>query len=197
LHEINVEMATLRDENAKLRQEQAVMQQRIDDLVARTTMINNSITINDSVINLCAYGEEPLPDRQEVRALLRQPESSITRYVQMKHFRQAETSNMRISNKKSRTMQVIEKDANDQLRWMEKDKKRMIEKIVEDNLEELVDTHGASNVANWKNWYHGSGLSNEGYDATNAWKQINVDVHNMLLSQREHNVVRSKQEHDS
>ena len=101
-----------------------------------------------------------------------------------KHFRDPCTSNLRISNKKSKTIQVVEADINNHLRWTEKNRKEMIEKMVDDNLEELTDTHGARTVARWKRWYVSSGFEEPGYDKTDAYKRIQEDVENMLLSQR-------------
>jgi hypothetical protein len=165
-----------------LRAENAELKSR-----STTTTINGNVI--HQTINVVAYGNEPLPDCSEVLPILRPPEGSVARYIQLKHFRNPETSNMRIPNKRARTMQVVEEDANNQLRWTEKDKKRMIEKNVEDHLDELTETHGAEQVAIWKHWYRGSGLADPGYDNTDAWKRIQADVENMLMSQRAENVL--------
>lgn len=157
-------------------------------LRARPTTVQNTI-VNNGVINVLAYGQEPTPETRNVLRILLPAEESIARYIEMKHFCNQRTSNLRISNKRARTMQIVEMDASKRLRWTEKDKKRMLEKIVEDNIEELVDTHGAEQVASWKHWYRGSGLADEGYDKTEAWKRIQSDVENMLLSQKNINML--------
>ena len=153
-----------------------------EELARRSTTIN--VTNNLTNINIIAYGQEPTPNLKDVLPLLRPPEESVARYIELKHFSRPETSNMRISNKRSKTMQVVEEDVNRRLRWREKDRKATIEKLVEQNLEELVDLHGAEQIFLWKNWYRSTGLSDAGYDKTGAWKRVNNDVENMLISQR-------------
>ena len=155
---------------------------KIEELERRGTTIN--VTNNLTNINIIAYGQEPTPNLKDVLPLLRPPEESVARYIELKHFSRPETSNMRISNKRSKTMQVVEEDVNRRLRWREKDRKATIEKLVEQNLEELVDLHGAEQIFLWKNWYRSTGLSDAGYDKTGAWKRVNNDVENMLISQR-------------
>lgn len=179
-------------ENANLKEELRGNAEEIERLTKENAELKSrsTTTINNyNVINVVAYGQETLPTKQDVLRILRPPEGSVARYIEMKHFRNPETSNMRIQNKRSRTMQIVEEDARKRLRWTEKDRKRMIEKLVEDNLEELTETHGAEQVAIWKYWYHRSGLANPGYDKTDAWKRIQEDVENMLMSQRDYNVV--------
>ena len=153
-----------------------------EELRKRPTTINN---YNNSVnVNILAYGQEPLPDARDVRSILLPPENSVARYIALKHFRDPSTSNLRISNKKSKTIQIVEADVNNDLRWTEKNRKEMIEKMVDDNLDELTDTHGAARLERWKRWYQSSGLEEPGYDKTEAYKRIQRDVENMLLSQR-------------
>ena len=60
----------------------------------------------------------------------------------------------------------------------------MIEKMVDENIDELTETHGAAKVEQWRRWYESSGLEEPGYDKTDAYKRIERDVENMLLSQR-------------
>ena len=156
------------------------MTKEIEELRQRPTTVHNY----DINVNILAHGQEPLPDTRDVLSLLRPPEESVARYIELKHFSRPETSNMRISNKRSKTMQVVEEDVNRRLRWREKDRKATIEKLVEHNLEELVDVHGAEKVFLWKSWYKSTGLADAGYDKTDAWKRVNNDVENMLISQR-------------
>ena len=152
-----------------------------DELRKRPTTINYNNSVN---VNILAYGQEPLPDARDVRSILLPPENSVARYIALKHFRDPSTCNLRISNKKSKTIQVVEPDVNNALRWTEKNRKEMIEKMVDDNLDELTDTHGAARLERWKRWYESSGLEEPGYDKTEAYKRIQQDVENMLLSQK-------------
>ena len=159
------------------------LSKEIEELRKRPTTINNYN--NNSVnVSILAYGSEPLPDAQDVRSILLPPENSVVRYIALKHFRDPSTSNLRISNKKSKTIQVVEPDVNNDLRWTEKNRKEMIEKMVDENLDELTETHGAAKVERWRRWYESSGLEEPGYDKTDAYKRIERDVENMLLSQK-------------
>lgn len=144
-------------------------------------MIHYDNSVN---VNILAYGTEPLPDEREVRSILMPPETSVARYIALKHFRDPTTSNVRISNKRSKTIQVVEPDINNDLRWTERNRKEMIEKLVDDNLEELTETHGAAKVERWRRWYKSSGLEEAGYDKTDAYRRIQEDVENMLLSHK-------------
>ena len=155
-----------------------------EELRQRPTTINYNTTTNSLNVNILAYGTEPIPDTHEVKQILVPPETSVARYIALKHFRDPSTSNLRISNKKSKTIQVVELDINNDLRWTERNRKEMIEKMVDENLEELTETHGAVKVEKWRRWYKSSGLEEEGYDRTEAYRKIQQDVENMLLSQR-------------
>tara|TARA_B110001450_G_scaffold79537_1_gene75431 strand:- start:5599 stop:6240 length:642 start_codon:yes stop_codon:yes gene_type:complete len=175
--------------NKELEQALSEKQAEIDKLTkengelrGRPTTINyNNNSVN---VNILAYGQEPLPNTHDVRNILLPPETSIARYIALKHFRDPSTSNVRISNKKAKTIQVVEPDVNSQLRWTEKNRKEMIEKMVDENIDELTETHGAAKVERWRRWYETSGLEEPGYDKTDTYKRIERDVENMLLSQR-------------
>ena len=176
LNAANARADSLASENEELKQQVRELKKRKSGSV---TNITNNINVN-----ILAYGSEPLPDAQDVRKILLPPETSVARYIALKHFRDPSTSNLRISNKKAKTIQVFEPDVNSQLRWTEKDRKEMIEKMVDENLDELMETHGAAKLAQWRRWFESSGLEEPGYDKTDAYKRIERDVENMLLSQK-------------
>ena len=44
-------------------------------------------------------------------------------------------------------IQVVEPDINNDLRWTERNRKEMIEKLADDNLEDLTETHGTAKVS--------------------------------------------------
>ena len=137
---LSAENARLLAENERLVQENAELHARLDESRnARPNVQNNNVTVN-----ILAYGEEPLPSVEEVLAILKPPENSVAKYIELKHFRRPETANLRIRNKRFRTMQVVEEDTSKRLRWTEKDRKKMIEQMVEANLDELIETHGAN-----------------------------------------------------
>lgn len=182
---LSAENARLLAENERLVQENAELHARLDESRnARPNVQNNNVTVN-----ILAYGEEPLPSVEEVLAILKPPENSVAKYIELKHFRRPETANLRIRNKRFRTMQVVEEDTSKRLRWTEKDRKKMIEQMVEANLDELIETHGAERVASWRNWYQRSRLDQAGYDKTEEFKRIQEDVENMLMSQGATNVI--------
>ena len=177
LNAANARADSLASENEELKQENRELKKR--KLSGSVTNITNNINVS-----ILAYGSEPLPDTQDVRKILLPPETSIARYIALKHFRDPSTSNLRISNKKSKTIQVFEPDGNNHLRWTEKDRKEMIEKLVDENLDELTETHGAAKVEQWRRWYESSGLEEPGYDKTDAYKRIERDVEALIISSR-------------
>ena len=182
---LSAENARLLAENARLIHENSELTARLDESRnARPNVQNNNVTVN-----IMAYGQEPLPSVEEVLEILKPPENSVARYIELKHFRRPETANLRIRNKRSRTMQVVEEDMSKRLRWTEKDRKKMIERLVEANLDELTETHGAERVAIWRGWYKRTGLDRDGFDKTYEFKRIQDDVERMLLSQGEMNMV--------
>ena len=192
VHRLTPENARLSAENARLLAENELLVKENSELHARLDESRNArpnVQNNNVTVNIVAYGQEPLPSMEEVLAILKPPESSVAKYIELKHFRRPETANLRIRNKRSRTMQVVEVDTNKMLRWTEKDRKRMIEQMVEANLDELTETHGAERVATWRSWYQRTGLDRDGFDKTDEFKRIQEDVENMLMSQSSTNVV--------
>ena len=124
LNAANARADSLASENEALKQENRELKKRKSS--GSVTNITNNINVS-----ILAYGSEPLPDTQDVRKILLPPETSIARYIALKHFRDPSTSNLRIGNKKAKTIQVVEPDVNSQLRWTEKNRKEMIEKLVD------------------------------------------------------------------
>ena len=127
------------------------MNGRLDE-ARKCRPVKNSVK-NNVIINVVPFGKEPMPDTKEVLDLLNKPESSLSRYIEMKHFRQPSTANVRLTSKRAKTVQVLEKDVNEQLRWIEKDKAEMLEDMAEKNIEELVDAHHAEQNDRWRQWY--------------------------------------------
>ena len=159
----------------------AVLNGRLDE-ARKCRPVKNSVKNNNNVIiNVVPFGKEPMPDTEEILDLLNKPESSLSRYIEMKHFRKPSTANVRLSSKRAKTMQVLEKDVNEQLRWIEKDKAEMLEDMAEKNIEELVDAHHAEQNDRWRQWY--STMPEEGFDKTDTWKRAVGTIENMLISQ--------------
>ena len=179
----DAEIARLQTENARLTEELAA--ERARPIVTTTNIVNN----DNRTINILPYGEEPVPERKDVLPLLYNPERSVARYIEMKHFSSRETANMRIPNKRARTMQLVEQSRDGTKRWVDVDRKETIDKVTEENLIELTDVQDAEKVAVWRDWYMNRGLNAEGYDKTAAWRRLGMSVENLLLSQREGNMV--------
>ena len=172
----------LEEQLAQQREQIAELNGRLDEARKPRTVKNNVKNNNNiNIINVVPFGKEPMPDTKEVLDLLNKPESSLSRYIEMKHFRQPSTANVRLSSKRAKTMQVLEKDVNEQLRWIDKDKVEMLEDIAEKSIEELVDAHHAEQNDRWKQWY--STMPEEGYDKTETWKRAVGSIENMLISQ--------------
>ena len=153
-------------------------------------IVNNTTVVHDNrTINILPYGEEPVPARKDVLPLLYNPERSVARYIEMKHFSSRETANMRIPNKRARTMQLVEQGRDGTKRWVDVDRRETIERVTEVNLIELTDVQDAEQVPVWREWYQRRGLKGDGYDRTDAWRRLGASVENLLLSQRDGNVV--------
>ena len=175
----------LLQENEQLRNEITELKARLDECRNSRPNVQNNVTIN-----IVPYGrEEPLTNAQ-VRSILSSiPSESVPRYIEMKHFRRPESSNIRITNKRGRTLQIVEEDSNKRLRWVDKDRKTMLSAITDSSLEELIDQFDAEKYKIWNDWFETSGLKDEGYDKTDAFKEIMSKVENMITSQSPKNVL--------
>ena len=157
------------------------LREQIRRLSSRPTTINYTNNVKNEFV--FAFGNEPVPSTADVFKILYPPQTSVVKYIEMKHFIDPKTTNVRIRNKRSKTIQVWEADMSHTLRWAEKDRKETIERIVDDNLVELSEKHGASKMERWCRWYKSSGLQDPGYDKTDAYKHIIQDVECLLLTQ--------------
>ena len=178
--QLEEQLAKREEQLAQQREQIAELNGRLDE-ARKPRTVKNNVKNNNVIINIVPFGTEPMPDTKEILNLLNKPESSLSRYIEMKHFREPGMANVRLSSKRAKTMQVLEKDMNEQLRWMEKDKANMLEDIAEKNIEELVDKHKAERNERWKRWYRT--MPEEGFDKTDTWKRAVDSVENMLISQ--------------
>lgn len=158
------------------------LKNRLDECRRKPNATTYNTTNNVAMVN---FGEEPEVHRDLVRPLLTNlpPMDSVPRYVQLKHFTKPETSNVRIRNKKHRICQIVEADANNQQRWVDRDRTRIVSQITEKSLDELIEDHNATSSRAWRAWYEGAGLGLDGYDKTPTFQQLVRDVDNVITSQ--------------
>ena len=73
------------------------------------------------------------------------------------------------------------------VRWVDRDRTEMLSAITEKSLEELLNEFDAEKYKQWNQWYELSGLDNEGFDKTDAFREIMKKVDNMITSQNRSN----------
>ena len=105
-------------------------------------------------INRGPDGSEPGLEKSKVRELRNRQGESGPRYIEMKHVASEDTANVRITNKRGNTCQIVQEDVfSKKRRWVEMDKKLVIADMAEVNLDELRDTFKAEDNAMWRQWY--------------------------------------------
>ena len=161
------ELEACKQENKKLR-----MKLRTNG----TTMRNCNVCI---VNNVFPYAKEPpILSPAVVKELLRHPSESIPKFVQMKHFTGPTCSrNIHLPNRRGNTVQVIE-ECNGTLRWVHKDRRTLVDNLVERHMEELREHYEADHVRAWRQWFIATGLNSSDARLSSEWKdQINkVDL---------------------
>ena len=147
--------------------------------------INSNININNTVNNIFPFGKEPMVNHTDATRLLHKPSTSVSKYVELKHFRKPETANVRISNLRGNTIQVVEQDQTGRRKWVTRDKKATISEITETNLDELVDIHKAGSVSRWNLWYEKNKLNEDNFDQTPEYKNIMKAVELTIINSRQ------------
>lgn len=177
-----------RQENEQLRAEIGELKGRLEE--ARNARPNVNNVHNNVTINILPFGQEVPLSIEEVKPLMRIPSESVPRYIEMKHFRRPETANIRIPNKRGRTIQVVEEDRNGKRRrWVDKDRKELLSQLTDTSLDELLEHYNAGNDVMWNHWFKNSRLNDEGYDKTETFREIVRKVENVITSQRAQNVL--------
>ena len=186
--ELVAENERLSAENEELQCKVAELNARLDE--SRNSRPNVNNVNNNVTINMVPYGQEERLTNEQVRRILSSiPSESVPKYIEMKHFHRPEHSNIRITNKRGRTLQVVEEDSNKRLRWVDKDRREMLAAITDASLDELIDQFDAEKYRTWNDWFETSGLKDEGYDKTDAFKEIMKKVENMITSQSPKNAL--------
>ena len=173
-------------EAESLRAQVCELEGRLDE--ARNARPTQNVTNQNVTINIVPYGQEEPLTKAQVRSILSSiPSESVSKYIEMKHFSKPESANIRIPNKRGRTLQVVEEDVQKRRRWVNKDRKEMLTAITDASLDELIEKFDAEKYMGWNNWFESSGLKDEGYDKTDAFKEIMKKVDNIITSQNPSN----------
>ena len=163
------EIAELREAKSRIpRLEEKVteLRGRLDESRKARPNVQNNMTIN-----ILPYGREVPLSIEEVKPLMRLPSESVPRYVEMKHFQRPETANIRIPNKRGRTIEVVEEDKDGKRRrWV--DRQEILSQITDASLDELIEHFNAGNDIMWNHWFENNGLKDEGYDKTETFRQL-------------------------
>ena len=118
---------------------------------AAPTITNNNI--NNINIQLITYGNEPKPPFEVVHKLLQVPSDSIAKYLELKHFGDATTSNMRINKRRPGVLEVYERDrVTGDSSWVKRAKREAIDCLIDRTKNELVDDFYADRVPRWRRW---------------------------------------------
>ena len=154
--------------------------------------ITNNGDTNITNINLFVYGQEPSLAVGDVHRMIDScilPIETVPRYIQMKHFSRPETHNIRLPNKRGRTIQVVEFDSKRRKRWVDKDRRQMLEKITEEGVNDLVDHYDAERSKRWNAWYESSGLKEENFEKTEVFREMTKKVEDVMTSNRAQNII--------
>ena len=162
---------------------------RLDELRRNMPTSTKSVTINNTIMNVTPFECTPLPDRANVKRMLASVRTathaaeSIPKYLKMKHFTSDETRNLKLTNVRGTTVQIVECDSQGNKTWRHKDRKQVTESLTERNIEELVDEFGAENFAAWRAWYSGSGLDTDSWDKSSGFRDVVKRVDHFLMSE--------------
>ena len=160
-HVLKCRIAPLIFENAQLQKKVSAdaetirnLEIRLDELRQNPLVQNVQNVQNNVTIQLFAYGNEPSPTREDVMRILHgAPAESIPRFLQLKHFRYAKTSNLRIDKRRPGVLERYETDRVSGCNsWVKRAKRDAIEKLINCARDELVDDFHADLVPRWQSW---------------------------------------------
>lgn len=168
-------LSDVMEENRNLHNE---LRQKNDEIqrLLREPKINN----NYNKITIYPFGKEPDVAEEVVRKLLIPPSDSVPKYIEHKYFTRG-GGNLKLTNIRSRTMQIMEEDDSGTPKWVHVDKINVLQELAESNLEELKDRYGASEWKMWKKWY--DGLGDECYDKM-QWRDLVNKIELVLINNR-------------
>ena len=144
------------------------------------------------ILNVHPYRGEPieaLPSRSEVRKLLRFPTESVPKFVQLKHFANNQNRNIRLPNRRGNTVQVAQM-RNGELKWIHRDRKEVVDELLEENIDMLMDVYEADQVDGWNRWYRETGLCDpsEVSKKNKEWRDQLSKIDRVLMNNQESKV---------
>jgi len=125
--------------------------QNVHHVQMQNVQMQNVQNIN---INMITYGNEPPPSREDVMRILQDaPTESIPRFLQLKHFNDASTANLRINKRRPGILERYETDRVTRSNaWVKRGKREALEDLIERTREELVGNFHADRVPRWQRW---------------------------------------------
>lgn len=153
----------------------------------RTRTVKTTVRdCNIFVANIFPYDSEPTvlaPNQVHTLLETAPPDESVPRFVQLKHFCGPHASrNIYLPNKRGNTVCVVETVENGRLRWVHRDRKDVVDDMLERNLDELRTNYRAERIIPWKEWLISSGLASIQRRSTPAWKEQLAKLELLLMN---------------
>ena len=150
----DVEKELLRQQLAEARQQLAVKDEQIRELMAaareerkrprtvtnHTTNHHTNTTNHHNNVTLVApFGKEEAVDEARIRQLLGDPRTSVSQLVKLKHFDKAASRNVRLRNKRGSTVEVVREEAGGEKKWVHEDRKTIVEELFDAGRLDLLE----------------------------------------------------------
>ena len=131
---------------------------------------------NIFVTNIFPYASEPCvvvsPERVDTLLQNVTPNESVPRFVQLKHFSGPMAArNIYLPNRRGNTVLVVEAAEDGRMRWVHRDRKGVMDDMLERHITELQTDYSADRVIPWRQWLLNSGLAGMRRRSTPAWKE--------------------------
>ena len=169
-----------------------LLEARLDELRRNMpTAVSN--TVNNQTINIVIpFNITPLPCKASVLRLFSnintdlQAAETIPKYIRLKHFAADETRNIKLTNVRGSTVQLIEteKGGDDgERKWCHRDRKSVVASLTDSNMEELKEVFGADKCSAWLDWYEKNGLGSSRFHKQPGFIELVKLVDRMLMSE--------------
>lgn len=134
--------------------------EKIDALMTQMNCTNVNVTNNINLLNVCPiFGKEPKPDQKHVYTFLKNLcvkgyfQECVPEYIRLKYLNFEGIGNIKILNKRSNMIQLLQIDTDGCKKWMEHEKKSVIDNITVENLDEVNENYGTK-LHCWSTWYN-------------------------------------------